>query len=124
MLRRFKATSLNVEHIADSPSRFATEFIQAGERFTLGNIDIRLQRTCLLPQSSSPAEVAPRTPNDLRLLDDSTSYVLQASLTVGEDGKPEVMTGAFDEMARLKDLLKSLVDLQLGDRLTMNTRVR
>ena len=98
--------------------------IQVGERFTYGNIDIRILQTYAMPGTGSPLDAAPRNIETLTALDPSGSYVLQALLLVGEDSKPEIMSSAFDEMQRLKETLRGVVDLQIGDRLVMNTRLR
>ena len=98
--------------------------IQAGKRFTYGNIDIRILQTYALSSAGTPLDAAPRNLDTLTALDPSGAYVLQALLLVGEDNKPEIMASAFGEMNRLKETLRGVVDLKLGDRLFMNTRLR
>ena len=57
-------------------------------------------------------------------LDSSGAYVLQASVRVQDGGKPETMTLGLNELLAVKDTLRGIVDLEPGDRLAMDTRVR
>ncbi len=58
------------------------------------------------------------------LLDPSGAYLLQASVRVQDGGKPESMTLAVNELLAIRETLKGLVELEPGDRLAMDTRVK
>ena len=59
-----------------------------------------------------------------QLVDPSGSYLIQASIRVHDGSKVELMNRATAELMNLKELLKGVVDLEMGDRLAMDTRVR
>ena len=50
--------------------------------------------------------------------------MLQASVRVQDGTKPESMTLGINELRALKDTMKGIVDLEIGDRLALDTRVR
>lgn len=50
--------------------------------------------------------------------------MLQASLRVADGSKPEIMSNGMKELNKLKDMLKVVVELEVGDRLALDTRVR
>lgn len=57
-------------------------------------------------------------------LDLSGSYILQASVRVQDGSKPESMTLGITELQAFKEMMKGVVDLEVGDRLAMDTRVK
>lgn len=57
-------------------------------------------------------------------LDPLGGYILQASLMVQDVNKPELMTRGINELMTLKDMLKGVVDINVGDRLSLDTRVK
>ena len=66
-------------------------------------------------------------PNDVekgRLLDPSGAYVLQVSVRVQDGSKVELVNRGMTELLNLKETLKGIVELEVGDRLAMDTRVR
>lgn len=56
--------------------------------------------------------------------DPSGSYILQASVRVQDGSKPEIMTLGINELQAFKDMMKGIIDLEVGDRLAMDTRVK
>ena len=59
-----------------------------------------------------------------RLLDPSGTYTLEAQIKVQDGSKVELMNRGMNELQNLKETLKGVVDLDVGDRLAMDTRVR
>ena len=59
-----------------------------------------------------------------RLLDPSGTYILQAAVRVQDGSKVETMTKAVNELLSLKETLKGVVELEMGERLALDTRVR
>ena len=59
-----------------------------------------------------------------RLLDLSGTYILQASVRIQDGSKVESMTKGVNELLGLKETLKGVVELEIGDRLALDTRVR
>jgi mediator of RNA polymerase II transcription subunit 18, fungi type len=62
--------------------------------------------------------------SDLQLLDKSGSWILQSSVRVLDGSKPESMALGINELKAFKDQMKGVVDLEVGDRLALDTRVR
>lgn len=56
--------------------------------------------------------------------DRSGSYILQASIRVQDGSKPESMTLGITELQAFKEMMKGVVNLEVGDRLAMDTRVK
>lgn len=106
--------------------RYLSEYTLYGTRFTQNNIDLRIQHA-LVDQSIQELSSPPAVSNPvetMQAIDDSGGYILQASIRVLDDSKPEVMSTAYNELQDLKDTLRGLVELDLGDRIAMNTRIR
>lgn len=62
--------------------------------------------------------------SESRLLDPSETYILQAAVRVQDGSKVETMTKGVNELLNLKETLKGVVDMEMGDRLALDTRVR
>ena len=50
--------------------------------------------------------------------------MLQASVRVQDGSKPDIMGRGIKELLALKEALKGCVELEVGDRLALDTRVR
>ena len=61
---------------------------------------------------------------DLKPLDRSGTFVLQASIRVQDGTKPESMTFAMAELTSFRDVMRGIVDMEVGDRLALDTRYR
>lgn len=57
-------------------------------------------------------------------LDPSGGYVLQASARVQDGTKPESINLGINELKAFKDMMKGVVELEIGDRLALDTRVK
>ncbi|KAI9793512.1 MAG: Mediator of RNA polymerase II transcription subunit 18 [Peltula sp. TS41687] len=57
-------------------------------------------------------------------LDQSGSYILQASVRVQDGSVPESMSVGITELLAFKEMMKGVVDLEVGDRLAMDTRLK
>ena len=58
------------------------------------------------------------------MLDPSGAYVLQAAVRIQDGSKVETMTKGTNELLALKEMLKGVVDMEVGDRLALDTRVK
>lgn len=65
-----------------------------------------------------------RSPPNSSPLDPSEPYILQASLMVQDVNKPELMTRGVNELMALKETLRGVVDINVGDRLSLDKRVK
>jgi len=62
--------------------------------------------------------------SESRLLDPSGTYILQAAVRVQDGSKVETMTKGVIELLSLKETLKGVVEMEMGDRLALDTRAR
>ncbi|KAK3171196.1 NRPS [Lepraria neglecta] len=100
-------------------------YLLSGHRFTHLSTSLLFYRL-LLP--STPTEQA-SNPSKLdisqaRLLDPSGTYILQAAVRVPDGSKVETMSKGVNELLSLKETLKGVVELEMGERLALDTRVR
>ena len=102
-------------------SRHVSTYTISGHRFTHHSISLLLYRITLpAAENDSTTNEPPHT----RLLDPSGTYILQASVRVQDGSKVETMTKGVNELLSLKETLKGVVELEIGDRLALDTRVR
>ena len=104
-------------------SRHVSTYTISGHRFTHHSIFLILYRI-FLPASMDENDSASDGPPQARLLDPSGTYILQASVRVQDGSKVETMTKGVNELLSLKETLKGVVELEIGDRLALDTRVR
>ena len=45
-------------------------------------------------------------------------------MRVQDGNKPETMKVAMDELKRFREMMKGVVDMEVGDRLALDTRMR
>lgn len=91
------------------------------------NAVILLHRILRLPTPEeprdSPFESLPAF-TDLEPLDKSDAYVIQASIKIQDNYKPETREKAQKELIALKATLKGVIDLDPAERLSLDTRVK
>ncbi|KAI9848172.1 MAG: Mediator of RNA polymerase II transcription subunit 18 [Sclerophora amabilis] len=73
--------------------------------------------------SAAPREILPPYAS-LLPLDSTNAFVLQASIRVQDGNKVEPMTLGMTELKGFKDSMRGVVDLEVGDRLALDTRFR
>ena len=99
------------------------------------NIVLLLHQPLLVPSSVqnelNHGQPGTRRPLDqlpglgsLKPLDPSNGFVLQASIRVQDGMKPELMNKATNELKAFKELMRGVVDMEIGDRLALDTRVK
>ncbi|KAI9801291.1 MAG: Mediator of RNA polymerase II transcription subunit 18 [Piccolia ochrophora] len=119
---------------------FVSEYLIEGHRLVYNNISILLHRVLRFPSESAPRDersstnttVAPTAtprsqlpPLDVMVpVDTSDSFILQTFVHVQDGSKPESMAAGINELKGFKDLVKGVVDLEIGDRLALDTRVK
>jgi mediator of RNA polymerase II transcription subunit 18 len=104
---------------------FDSEYLLTGYQLVHNNMVIQLQKAYqVVPDfTMAPLSVLPAVEN-LEPLDSSGVHVLQAAIRVQDGTKSETMITAMNELKALKETLKGIVDLEIGDRLALDTRVR
>jgi mediator of RNA polymerase II transcription subunit 18, fungi type len=63
-------------------------------------------------------------PSTLTALDPSDAYLLQASVRVADGAQPELLAQGGSELTALRTALKGVVELEPGDRMALDTRVK
>ena len=106
-----------------SYTRHVSTYTISGHRFTHHSTSLFLYRIGLPATASENEPISSGLPQG-QLLDPSGTYILQASLRVQDGSKVETMTKGVNELLGLKETLKGVVDLEIGDRLALDTRVR
>lgn len=106
---------------------FTTAFYMKGERFTNQSISLLLYRIFVPAPTDDDSELmrVPKAEKELgEKLDRSAGYMLQASVRVQDGSKVELINSAIKELNGLKETLKGVVELEAGERLAMDTRLR
>ncbi|RVD89206.1 uncharacterized protein DFL_000223 [Arthrobotrys flagrans] len=96
-----------------------SEYILSGDYFVYHNIYITVTRLLLPSQSFSPFPTS-----SLRQLDPADSFLLQASIKVLSANEQETMNKGVEELKTIRAELKGVIELEPGDRLSLDTRVR
>jgi mediator of RNA polymerase II transcription subunit 18 len=111
--------------------RYVSEYLHIGHRVVHNNVVIQLFRLYTIPRASSGQRLRPFSAlkgfsdsSLLALVDPSEAFILQATVRVQDGSNPESMSLAVGELQAFKDLTKGVVELEPGDRLAMDTRVR
>lgn len=60
----------------------------------------------------------------MRVLDASGAYILQASVRVQDGSKVETVQRGVSELLGLRETLRGVVELEMVERLALDTRVR
>lgn len=100
-------------------------YLLSGHRYTHLSTSLLLYRLRIpTAPTSTQLESTSIDLSETRLLDPSGTYILQAAIRVQDGSKVETMTKGVNELLSLKETLKGCVDLEMGDRLALDTRVR
>ncbi|KAK4989842.1 Mediator of RNA polymerase II transcription subunit 18 [Elasticomyces elasticus] len=98
---------------------------QDGHRFIHNNVTIQIFRILKEPlDAPDPANSELPRFEELRLLDDSGAYIVQASMIIEDRNKPEIFDAAVKELLEFKELTRGCVDLRTVDRHALDTRAR
>ncbi|SLM40398.1 Mediator complex, subunit Med18, metazoa/fungi [Lasallia pustulata] len=106
--------------------QYTTEYILSGSQFIHGNLILLLHHHLRVPTSASSVSPRGHVPaiSALQPLDPSGTYLLQASIRVQDGNKPESMSIGINELKAFKDLMKGVLEMEVGDRLALDTRAR
>jgi len=107
--------------------RYVSEYVIEGQRYIHQNIILllhRVRRSSVAGEAhGSPAKAPPKI-DSLVLLDPSSAYVLQASIRIQDGSKPESISVGINELKAFKETMRGVVDLDIGDRLALDTRLK
>lgn len=104
---------------------FVAQQIHSGHRFIQGHVVFKVVRL-LLPKApqESPFEATPPTAEQLKLLDPSGSYLIEASVKVEDRTNNKLTELASKELLDLEKMLQGSIELYAPDRLTLETRIK
>lgn len=122
----FRGTS----HI-DRTLRFQSAYFTRSSQLMHGNVIIKLFQILLpppTPPSPTPAPDAifgkPFPTSSLTTLDPAKSWILKASVRVQSNQDVESLNTGVNGLKGFKELLKGMCDLEVAERLALDTRVR
>ena len=104
-----------------------SKYFVEGERLTQNSTSLLLYRVLVpIANSQNPGQPGrgPFRRNEIRLLDPSGNYIFQATVRVQDGSKVEIMTKGVNELMSLKETLKGVLELEMAERLALDTRVR
>ncbi|KAI1121344.1 mediator complex, subunit Med18 [Nemania abortiva] len=109
--------------LMDNKQTYTNELIQETYSFNRGDLEIVLSRYYHLPES--PGRPIPHLPpwDDLRPVDSAQKWVLNVKLYVADDGQPEKLVKAHEELMRYKTEFDKLFDFKIVDRKAFDTRI-
>jgi mediator of RNA polymerase II transcription subunit 18, fungi type len=109
------------------PSRYVSQYVLEGHKFYDQDITLFVHQVLQMPQASDEQAIALTKSippvSELRPLDSSKGFVLQASIEAVDGNNHEVKEKAVQQLMAMKETLKQAVTLAPGDRLALDTRV-
>ena len=102
------------------------EYVLEGHRFILNNAILLLHRILQYPDvhtDTSPRSTLPAF-SSLIPFDASGAYLLEVKIRLSDGINPALVNTGNQEMERLRTMLRGVVDLNVPDRLALDTRVR
>ncbi|KAF2184428.1 hypothetical protein K469DRAFT_709167 [Zopfia rhizophila CBS 207.26] len=114
-------------YMIEGGNQFVSEYYQEGHRFVHENIVILLHRVLqelgVRPLETPPKPILPAFAA-LQPLDPSGGYILQAMIRVLDLNNPTILDAGVEELKRFKAQIKGCVELDVPDRLLLDTRVK
>lgn len=106
--------------------QFKQQYTQIGNRSIQGNVIIRVVRFYMpaQPNMIDPIDAAPHTVNDLKLLDQSGSCVVEAIVRVETLWNSTITDKAKQELSAFHSYMDGAITLYAPDRLALDTRVK
>ncbi|KAI0809562.1 mediator complex, subunit Med18 [Xylaria sp. FL0064] len=102
---------------------YTNELIQESYSFNRGDLEIVLSRYYHLPESPNRPIAHLPAWADLRPVDPAQKWVLNVKLNVAEDGQPEKLAKANEQLMRNKAEFDKLFDFKIVDRRVFDTRI-
>jgi mediator of RNA polymerase II transcription subunit 18, fungi type len=103
--------------------RYTNELVQECYSFNRDDLEISLGRYYYLPESKGRPVAQLPAWNDLRPVDPAQKWVLNVKLNVNEDGQPEKLAKAQEELMRNKAEFEKLFEFKVLDRRVFDTRI-
>ncbi|KAI9715964.1 MAG: hypothetical protein M1812_005598 [Candelaria pacifica] len=106
---------------------YVSEYILEGHQVIHNNVMLLLHRILRFPPSQEQLTGPYNRLHDLQgypPVDTSGAYVLQASVRLQDGNRPESISLGLNELKSMKKMMKGVVELEPGDRLALDTRVK
>ena len=106
--------------------KYKTQYFVHGHRFIYGNVIIRMQRIYTDPNSISDDPIGDPIPSqaELKLLDTSGCFVIEAALRIGDATSSKLAQQAMQELQAFSAKMHGAIDFYAPDRLALDTRVK
>lgn len=106
--------------------RLVAQFLITGCHFVQGNVVVRVVRANTLkqPPVDDPLMVPPPSITDVKALDESGAYVVEAFVRTVDEGNSELRDKAKEELIAFAKSIEGAIDFYAPDRLILDTRVR
>ena len=105
-------------------SRFETEYVLEASRFIWRNVVVQLQRILVSPSQSTSVAATLPVFSDLKPLDASDSYIVQATVRLENGADPKLRQRGQRDLDDFQERMKGVVDMRPADRLSLDTRVK
>ena len=106
---------------------YVSEYIIEGYRFIHQNVILLLHRVVRMSGSGldqrSPRKDLPKS-GILEPLDPSGARVLQSSVRIQDGSKPDSISVGINELKVFKEMMRGVVELDIGDRLALDPRLK
>lgn len=107
--------------------KFKRQYTLIGNRFIYGNVIVCIVRFHIPADGAAteyPIDAPPPSPADLKLLDPSQSWIVEATTRVEDTSNGEITDKAKKELLNFQTFMDGAIDLYVPDRLALDTRVR
>ncbi|KAF1991291.1 hypothetical protein K402DRAFT_323070 [Aulographum hederae CBS 113979] len=111
-------------YLSSNGYSYISSYILTGHRFISGNTILLLYRILPLPTPTNPLTTPLPPLPSLAPLEKTGSYILQTSLRLIDNTKPELVTRGTKELLQMQAQLRGVVELGVVERLALDTRVR
>ena len=106
--------------------RLVTQLIVKGDHFVQGNVVVRIMRAYTAEQASveDPLSLPPSVDADVKALDGSGAYIVEASIRTTDESNSELREKAKEELIAFSKSVTGAIDFYAPDRLVLDTRVK
>lgn len=101
-------------------------YVTTGTRFVSNNVIICVTRIYVYAQAESgdPLTSDPPSGENLKLLDPSGTYLVEAIVRAEENSSSTVRDKAIEELLGFAKTMEGAIDLRVPDRLALETKVK
>ena len=106
--------------------RFVNGYVTTGARFVYGNVVIRMTRIYISVPTESEHFLASAPPSreNLKLLDPSGTYLVEATVRAEDNSSSTIREKAMEELLGFAKTIEGAIDFHVPDRLALETKVK